>query len=50
MPQGVVRDDGGLTQAHALKIFLQPLPLAGVFSCLSRGKKSRVITPGSMRR
>ena len=40
MPQGVVRDDGGLTQAHALKIFLQPLPLAGVFSCLSRGKKT----------
>ncbi len=31
MPQGVVRDGGGLTQAHALKIFLQPLPLAGVF-------------------
>ena len=47
MPQGVVRDDGGLTQAHALtNCFAAPAVGGG----LSRGKKSRVITPGSMRR
>ena len=39
MPQGVVRDDGRLTQAHALKLLLRPLPWAGVFYCLSRGTK-----------
>ena len=31
MPQGVVRDDGRLTQAHALKLLLRPLPWPGVF-------------------
>ena len=34
MPQGVVRNDGRLTKAHALKSFLQPLPLAGVCLCV----------------
>ena len=31
MPQGVVRDDGGLTQAHALKIFFAAPAVGGGF-------------------
>ena len=42
MPQGVVRDDGRLTQAHALKLLLRPLPWPGGFYCLSRGTKKPV--------
>ena len=46
MPQGVVRDDGGLTQAHALKNCFAAPAVGGP----EQKQKSRVITPGSMRR
>ena len=40
MPQGVVRNDGGLIQAHTLKSAFAAAPAAaGVFYCLSRGTK-----------
>ena len=50
MPQGVVRDDGGLTQSHALKIFFAAPAVGEGFFLPEQGKKSRVITPGFMRR
>ena len=39
MPQGVVRNDGGLIQAHTLKSAFAAPAAAGVFYCLSRGTK-----------
>ena len=39
MPQGVVRNDGGLIQAHTLKSAFAAPAAAGDFYCLSRGTK-----------
>ena len=39
MPQGVVRDDGCLIQAQALKSAFSAPASAGGFYCLSRGTK-----------
>ena len=42
MPQGVVRNDGSLTQAHALKSCFELLPQAGLFLVYSDGGYSRL--------
>ena len=45
MPQGVVRDDGRLTQAHALKVLLRPLLRRGFLLPEQRYKKAGTSLP-----